>query len=171
MLEQSKAKENQAPEQPAQPEQSSVSAGKPEEEFQNVEHAEAQQPDHDSEFETEDEESDGEYGRDEQGPSMFESLLRSHLMGGGPGRGRPQQDPIARDALHPYTQVLSVANLDECVQVENATFPEHERATREKVSLLHAHARSCSSLSVAAVSPVKRPRCKRSCGEGCPSSK
>lgn len=141
LLEQSKAKENQAPEQQTQQDQSSASAGKPEEEFQNVEHAEAQQHDHDSEFETEDEESDGEYGRDEQGgPSMFESLLRSHLMGGGPGRGRSQQAPTPRDALHPYTQVLSIANVDECVQVENATFPEHERATPEKVGLFHAHA-------------------------------
>ena len=39
------------------------------------------------------------------------------------------------DALHPVTQVLSPANVDDCTQLEEDTFPEHERCSREKVRL------------------------------------
>ncbi|KAJ5081811.1 hypothetical protein NUU61_010075 [Penicillium alfredii] len=35
------------------------------------------------------------------------------------------------DELHPFVQLLSVSNVDDCVQVENA-FPEPERCSREK---------------------------------------
>ncbi|KAL8950462.1 MAG: hypothetical protein Q9222_003502 [Ikaeria aurantiellina] len=34
--------------------------------------------------------------------------------------------------LHPYVQTLSLANLDSCVALENATFPAHERCSEEK---------------------------------------
>jgi len=36
------------------------------------------------------------------------------------------------DALHPVTQVLSYANVDDCTELENSAFPEHERCSREK---------------------------------------
>lgn len=36
------------------------------------------------------------------------------------------------DDLHPFVQVLSVSNADDCVQVEDA-LPEAERCSREKV--------------------------------------
>lgn len=36
------------------------------------------------------------------------------------------------DRLHPENQVLTFANVDDCVEVETA-FPEHHRCTREKV--------------------------------------
>lgn len=36
------------------------------------------------------------------------------------------------DELHPFVQVLSVSNADDCVQVEDA-LPEAERCSREKV--------------------------------------
>lgn len=39
-----------------------------------------------------------------------------------------------RDELHPYTQTLSMSDLESCVRVEEEAFPPHERATREKVS-------------------------------------
>jgi hypothetical protein len=39
-----------------------------------------------------------------------------------------------RDELHPYTQTLSLTDVESCVQLEEATFPPHERCTREKVS-------------------------------------
>ena len=38
--------------------------------------------------------------------------------------------------LHPYVQVLSISDLESCVALENAAFPESERCSREKVSLL-----------------------------------
>lgn len=43
-------------------------------------------------------------------------------------------DEVLREAveLYPFVQNLTVSNLDECVQVEEA-FPEQERCTREKV--------------------------------------
>lgn len=37
------------------------------------------------------------------------------------------------DALHPVTQVLSVANVKDCTALEESTFAEHERCSREKV--------------------------------------
>lgn len=39
----------------------------------------------------------------------------------------------ARNDLHPYVQTLSVADVDSCVALENAAFPENERCSREKV--------------------------------------
>ena len=37
------------------------------------------------------------------------------------------------DTLHPYTSILSLADVDQCVQLEESAFPEHERCSREKV--------------------------------------
>jgi hypothetical protein len=37
------------------------------------------------------------------------------------------------DSLHPVTQVLSPANVDDCTELEATAFPEHERCSREKV--------------------------------------
>ena len=37
--------------------------------------------------------------------------------------------------LHPYVQTLSISDLESCVALENATFPEHERCSREKVDI------------------------------------
>ena len=39
----------------------------------------------------------------------------------------------ANDDLHPHVQVLSINDLEACVALENACFPEHERCSREKV--------------------------------------
>jgi hypothetical protein len=41
-----------------------------------------------------------------------------------------------RDKIHPYTQTLKESDIESCVKLEEATFPEHERCTREKVSLM-----------------------------------
>lgn len=35
--------------------------------------------------------------------------------------------------LHPYVQTLTIADLESCVALENAAFPEQERCSREKV--------------------------------------
>lgn len=37
------------------------------------------------------------------------------------------------DKLHPENQVLSIAYVEDCVEVENGAFPENERCSREKV--------------------------------------
>ncbi|KAL8769749.1 MAG: hypothetical protein Q9209_004365 [Squamulea sp. 1 TL-2023] len=34
--------------------------------------------------------------------------------------------------LHPYVQTLTLSDLESCIALENATFPEHERCSREK---------------------------------------
>lgn len=39
-----------------------------------------------------------------------------------------------KNDLHPYVQTLSLADLESCVALENAAFPEEERCSREKVS-------------------------------------
>ncbi|RMZ86931.1 hypothetical protein DV736_g5848, partial [Chaetothyriales sp. CBS 134916] len=36
------------------------------------------------------------------------------------------------DSLHPVTQVLTVADVDDCTALEAEVFPEHERCSREK---------------------------------------
>lgn len=38
----------------------------------------------------------------------------------------------AKDDLHPYVSTLGLADLESCVALENATFPEHERCSEEK---------------------------------------
>lgn len=35
--------------------------------------------------------------------------------------------------LHPYACLLGLSDVDSCLKLEEATFPEHQRATREKV--------------------------------------
>lgn len=37
------------------------------------------------------------------------------------------------DKYHPENQVLTIANVNDCVEVEDAAFPPEERASREKV--------------------------------------
>lgn len=40
-----------------------------------------------------------------------------------------------RDELHPYTSILTLSDVDDCVKLEEAAFPENERCSREKVFL------------------------------------
>lgn len=39
-----------------------------------------------------------------------------------------------RDELHPYTQSLTINDIESCTKLEEATFPPEERCTKEKVS-------------------------------------
>lgn len=41
-----------------------------------------------------------------------------------------------RNEVHPYTQTLTLRDVDACVVLEDLAFPPNERATRAKVSLL-----------------------------------
>lgn len=57
--------------------------------------------------------------------TMFASLANSV--------SRDDSNP-QRDDLHPYTQTLTLSDVDSCTILEEAAFPPNERATREKVS-------------------------------------
>ena len=56
-----------------------------------------------------------------------------------------------RDQFHPYTQTLTLNDIESCVRLEEATFPEHERCSREKVSLSSLHYTCRCDTDVAAV--------------------
>lgn len=47
-------------------------------------------------------------------------------------RRPPTHQRTKLDELHPFVQLLSTSNVEDCVVVENA-FPENERCSREKV--------------------------------------
>jgi hypothetical protein len=47
-------------------------------------------------------------------------------------RRPPVHQRTKLDELHPFVQVLTVSNVDDCVKVETA-FPEQERCSQEKV--------------------------------------
>lgn len=48
--------------------------------------------------------------------------------------GAQAQKNSKRDNVHPYTQTLTLNDVESCVVLEEAAFPPQERATREKVS-------------------------------------
>ncbi|KAM3420030.1 hypothetical protein BST61_g3340 [Cercospora zeina] len=50
-----------------------------------------------------------------------------------------------RDPLHPYTQTLSLSDVESCVRLENAAFPPVERASREKFQY---RLKECGELSL-----------------------
>ena len=47
-------------------------------------------------------------------------------------RRPPVSEPSKLDELHPFVQLLSLSNVDDCERLEE-TFPENERCSREKV--------------------------------------
>ncbi|KXL50462.1 hypothetical protein M433DRAFT_159475 [Acidomyces richmondensis BFW] len=51
----------------------------------------------------------------------------------------------SRDELHPYTQTLSISDVDSCTKLEEEAFPPHERCTREKFQY---RLRRCGELSM-----------------------
>ena len=55
------------------------------------------------------------------------------------------------DNLHPYVQTLSISNLEDCVALEKAVFPENERCSREKVGVPNRvlyNSRPCAGTSI-----------------------
>lgn len=38
-------------------------------------------------------------------------------------------------SLHPYAGILGLGDLESCLKLEEATFPEHQRCSREKVCI------------------------------------
>lgn len=53
-------------------------------------------------------------------------------------RRPPVHQPSKLDDLHPFVQVLTESNVDDCVAVEEA-FPEQERCSRDKVWYHYPH--------------------------------
>ena len=50
-----------------------------------------------------------------------------------PKGAEDDDEPWTQSGLHPHVQVLCIADLEACVALENAAFPENERCSREKV--------------------------------------
>jgi hypothetical protein len=72
----------------------------------------------------------------EEEESEMERVLRPLLGLGRQGQRSRVAAPNKYDDLHPYTQILSLSNLEACVALERGAFPEHERCSRDKVCLL-----------------------------------
>lgn len=51
---------------------------------------------------------------------------------------RDMQKEDQRNQLHPFAQTLNITHLDSICNLENATFPPHEAASREKVGSILA---------------------------------
>lgn len=74
---------------------------------------------------------------------MSRDLFWSRRRGGKldeaePGRGDATSSSKAggiTQNIHPLVSVLSLHDLDSCVAVENAAFPENERCSKEKVTI------------------------------------
>lgn len=83
--------------------------------------------------------------RDPEDDSDDDDAMASHpifgMLAGRLGQRR-RGSTHKYDKLHPENQVLTVNNVDDCVEVENSAFPESERCTREKVCQSHAWRRS-----------------------------
>lgn len=71
---------------------------------------------------------------DEATPYDDEDGDQSSSGGGGLFDQIANQRNEKRDVLHPYTQTLTLNDVESCVRLEEATFPAHERCSREKVS-------------------------------------
>ena len=54
-------------------------------------------------------------------------------------RQAPTRQPSQLDELHPFTEGLTISNVDDCVRVEEEAFPEQERCSREKVRIYCYH--------------------------------
>jgi len=70
---------------------------------------------------------------DEEDESEMERVLRPFLGLQRQGQRTRVATPNKYDDLHPYTQILSLSDLDACVALEYGAFPEHERCSRDKV--------------------------------------
>lgn len=62
------------------------------------------------------------------------SRLQNRLLSRNTNMNRASSSKF--DNLHPYTSILSVADVDQCVELEKSAFPENERCSREKVCLM-----------------------------------
>ena len=47
-------------------------------------------------------------------------------------QSQSSRGPSEKDGLHPYVATLGLADLDSCVALEKAAFPEHERVRNSR---------------------------------------
>jgi hypothetical protein len=64
-------------------------------------------------------------------PAIRRDLLPLYTL-----RNRNGENYKDLNDLHPYVQTLTVADVESCVALENASFPPEERCSPEKVSAL-----------------------------------
>ncbi|KAI4252394.1 MAG: hypothetical protein L6R42_007983 [Xanthoria sp. 1 TBL-2021] len=76
-------------------------------------------------------ESQNSYTTSQDGHKGFSIDRGDEGFGLGPSRNAKMDNKALSD-LHPYVQILSLSDVDSCVALENATFPENERCSREK---------------------------------------
>lgn len=88
------------------------------EEFNMISHEDAE--------DIEDDEEEGETDSPFHRPGLA-GLFGGRIM------QRSRNTPREYDHLHPFSQVLSISNVDDCVKLENEVFPVSERCSREKV--------------------------------------
>ncbi|KAL8999909.1 MAG: hypothetical protein Q9169_001315 [Polycauliona sp. 2 TL-2023] len=67
----------------------------------------------------------------QDGEDDFTNNRGNDNLGLGPSRNLKADNKALSD-LHPYVQTLSSSDVASCVALENATFPENERCSREK---------------------------------------
>lgn len=137
LSDQSKPQENQRPQVGQSAKKSE--AKKEDEEFVDINHEDAETSQATSKGQAaaggeddgnwEDDHSDDEEGEPLERESGFSASI-SQFLG---QRLMRKQTPTKRDSVHPFTSVLSLSNVEDCVRLENSTFPESERGTREKV--------------------------------------
>jgi hypothetical protein len=80
-------------------------------------------------------------------PQDEHSIYRQYLHEREMQLSGPIEKPHVPDRLHPYVQVLSIADLEGCMALEQACFPEHERCSKEKVGLDSCSCSLCFSIS------------------------
>lgn len=62
----------------------------------------------------------------------YDNLVKDEDNDPGDKLVRDMRQDDKRNELHPFVQTLTLSNLDSCVQLENATFPPNEAASKEK---------------------------------------
>jgi len=62
--------------------------------------------------------------------------------------------------LHPYTRPLTISDLESCIALEDAAFPENERCSREKVSSECLFFFKLSVTSCHSFMPLRTIRCQ-----------
>lgn len=57
--------------------------------------------------------------------------------------GSSTESPDSLKELHPYSQIIGLNDLESCLKLEQASFPAHQRCSREKVRHLCICAEVC----------------------------
>jgi hypothetical protein len=145
MLRNSLAREGHSDEENSKPDDENITQGEQRldgEEFNVINHEDVEDVD-EGEAAGVEAEAGAVVEDDEEENSFYRPGLAGLL--GGRMMQRSQHTAGKFDHLHPFTQLLSVSNVDDCVSLENEVFPESERCSREKV-FESAHLFFCCNL-------------------------